>query len=87
MASLSEKFIKCIEENKKITELSDEDLKDTSGGSFVDHAFGVIYYSQSEWDSMSSSQRDALRLFFGGDYRLVVLDDDQYEEAREKYNR
>lgn len=76
MASLKEGLERVVKENGKISDLTDEELKDVTGGMFVDHAFGVVYFSQSEWNNLSPSQQQMYQVFFDGDVRLVVLSDE-----------
>lgn len=52
-----------MKENGKISDLTDEELKDVTGGMFVDYAFGVVYFSQSEWNNLSPSQQQMYQVF------------------------
>lgn len=74
-----------MKENGKISDLTDEELKDVTGGMFVDYAFGVVYFSQSERNNLSPSQQQMYQVFFDGDVRLVVLSDEQYDYYEEKW--
>lgn len=68
-----------VPNNKNANELTEDELKEISGGYFIDHKFKVVYYSQSEWSMMSESQKSSMKAFFGGDYKLSVVSDEEYE--------